>query len=68
MLSPDNLDDIDPEQYVQRNREELLVLIRRSDDPFARACAWTLLDRYTPDNELDDLHDELDAVIGRAGK
>ena len=60
--------DIDPEEYVKENRKQVLAVVRGSDDPFARACAWALLDRYTPDNELDELHDELDAVVERRGK
>jgi hypothetical protein len=60
-----DIDDIDPETYVQENRDRLVQIIRHSDDPFARACAWTMLDRYTPDREIDELHDELDSVTNR---
>jgi len=60
-----DVDDIDPEEYVQENREEVIRVIRHSDDAFTRACAWTLLDRYTPDQDLDELHDELDLVARR---
>lgn len=60
-----DIDDIDPETYVQENRDRLVQIIRHSDDPFARACAWTMLDRYTPDQEIDELHDELDSVTNR---
>lgn len=56
-----DIDDIDPETYVQENRDRLVQIIRHSDDPFARACAWTMLDRYTPDREID----ELDSVTNR---
>lgn len=57
--------DIDPEKYVAENRKQLLAVIRGSDDPFIRACAWALLDRYTTDTDLEQLHDELDAIVNR---
>ena len=53
---------VDPEEYVQENRETIITIIRQSNDPFSRACAWALLDRYTPDPELQELHEELDAI------
>jgi predicted Zn-ribbon and HTH transcriptional regulator len=66
-LSDATESDADPEQFVEENREQILTLIRRSDDPFTRAAAWTLLDRYTPDNELDDIEAELKMVADRRG-
>lgn len=57
-----DVEDINPEEYVQENRNRVIRIVRHCDDPFARACAWTLLDRYTPDKDLEQLHDELDAV------
>ncbi len=60
-----DIDDIDPETFVEENRERLVQIIRHSDDPFARACAWAMLDRYTPDREIDELHEELDNVTNR---
>ncbi|MFA9503250.1 hypothetical protein ACERIM_10760 [Natrinema sp. H-ect1] len=65
MNALDSVEEVDPETFIRKNREKVLAVIRQSDDPFARACAWTLLDRYTPDKELDRLHDELDTVIKR---
>lgn len=66
-LSDATESDVNPEQLVEENREQILTLIRRSDDPFTRAAAWTLLDRYTPDNELDDIETELETVADRRG-
>lgn len=43
----------------------MIALIRATDDDLTRAQVWALLDRYTPDNDLQDLHDELDAIVGR---
>lgn len=64
-MSQPDIGDVDPEEFVRENRERILTIIRRSDDPFSRACAWVILDRYTPDNDLDELHDELDEVARR---
>lgn len=60
-----DIEDVDPEEFVQEHRERIIRVIRHSDDPFTRACAWTLLDRYTRDEDLKQLHDELDAVAER---
>lgn len=59
---PRDVSDIDPEEYVSEHRQQLLTLVRRSDDPFTRACAWTLLDRHTPDNSYQELKEELRIV------
>lgn len=58
-----DVDAVDPEEYVREHRERIVQVIRHSDDPFARACAWVLLDRYTPDRDLEDLRDELDQIV-----
>lgn len=39
--------------------ESLERVIRHSSNPYARACAWTLLDLVCDDPELADLQDEL---------
>jgi hypothetical protein len=39
-------------------------VIRNSNDAFARACAWTLLDRVTPPNDVEQLREEFEKVIG----
>lgn len=56
---------VDPEEYVRENREKVVAIIKNSDDAFTRACAWTLLDRYTPDREVEELEEELRAVLER---
>lgn len=58
-----DVERVDAEEYVRENRERIVRVIRHSDDPFARACAWVLLDRYTPDRDLEELREELDAVV-----
>lgn len=60
-----DVDEVDPEEYVREHRGRIVEIIRHSDDPFARACAWVLLDRYTPDQDLEDLRDELDEISRR---
>jgi len=67
-ISTPSINDVDPEEYVAENREKILTIIRRSDDPFARACAWVLLDRYTPDKDLAELEKELQIVAEQGGK
>jgi predicted Zn-ribbon and HTH transcriptional regulator len=56
---------LDPDVYVRENREKILAVIKNSDDPYTRACAWTLLDRHTPEKDLEELKDELDALVNR---
>ena len=56
-------DDTDPETFAQEHREELINVIRHSDDAFARAAAWTLLDRSTPDQDVEELEEEFDTVV-----
>jgi hypothetical protein len=56
---------IDTEEFVRQNRREIIAIIRTSDDPFTRACAWALLDKYTPDLDASELHQELDEIIGK---
>jgi hypothetical protein len=53
------------DEYVRENREKIIGVIRNSDDTYTRACAWTLLDRYTPDKDIEDLKDELDTIANR---
>lgn len=55
-------DDINPEEYVEENRKEILRIIQSTDDSFMRACAWALLDKYSSNEGIDALHEELDAV------
>lgn len=57
--------DLDPDEYVRENREKIVAVIRNSDDAYTRACAWTLLDRHTPEKDLEELKDELDTIARR---
>jgi len=59
-MDPTRFDDV--EAYVQENREMLVRVLRHSNDEFARACAWTLLDEGSSEPELEQLQDELEAI------
>ncbi len=58
MASPEE----NPEEFVRENQERILAVIRRTEDPFMRACAWALLDRFTPNQSLEEIREELDVV------
>jgi len=53
-------DDI--EAYVRDNRERLERVVRHSNDPYARACAWTILDAGSDQPELERLQEELEQL------
>lgn len=46
------------EQYAKENTDELVEIIRHSSDSFARAMAWTVLDRGLSDPEIEQLQRE----------
>lgn len=50
------------EAYVADNRERLERVVRHSNDPYARACAWTILDAGTDQPELERLQEELERL------
>ncbi|WP_254535273.1 hypothetical protein [Halomarina litorea] len=62
-----DIDDIDEETYVRENREQIKAVIKHSEDEFARACAWVLLDKYSDDADLDTLAEELDTLRNQRG-
>ncbi len=53
-------DDI--EQFVDENRESIERVLRHSNDAYARACAWALLDAGSDDPDIEDLQRELDQI------
>jgi len=55
-----NYDDV--ESFVNDNREMLERVLRHSNDSFARACAWALIDAGSDQPELEQLQRELDAL------
>ena len=54
---------IDAKEFVQQNRRKIIAIIRSSDDPFMRAYAWALLDKYTSNTDGSELHQELDEIL-----
>lgn len=57
-----DIGSIDPEEYVRTHEDQLKNIIRHSSDQFARACAWTLLDRYSENPSLEELQMEQDRI------
>ena len=54
------------QQYVDENADRLRRVIRHSDDTYARACAWALLDVGSDGPELQQLRNELESVENTA--
>jgi hypothetical protein len=53
-------DNID--QFVDENRDSIERVLRHSNNAYARACAWTLLDAGSDDPDIDALQRELDQL------
>lgn len=51
----------DPEMIVDEHREMLVRVLRHSSDPYARACAWTLLDAGSDAPTLEQVESEIQA-------
>lgn len=49
----------DPETIVDEHREMLVRVLRHSSDPYARACAWTLLDAGSDAPKLEQIESEI---------
>lgn len=50
------------ESYVEENRDSLERVLRHSNDTFARACAWALIDAGSEPPEIDQLQHELETL------
>lgn len=68
MLDINNLDDTDPETFVQENRDTIITVIRQSTDPLARSFAWVLLDRYSEPPTKEELLRERETVTRRRAR
>lgn len=55
------------ESYVDDNRERLTRVLRHSSDPFARACAWAIIDAGSSGADLEVLRRELETLAEREG-
>ena len=51
-----------PEAFVDDNREMLVRILRHSNNAYARACAWAILDAGSDAPDLDTLQRELAAI------
>lgn len=60
MTSLDSYDSVDA--FVDENREMLERVLRHSNDTYARACAWALIDAGSDAPDLDRLQQELDTL------
>lgn len=52
----------DVSRYVDENGDRLRRVIRNSNDTYARACAWAILDAGSDGPELEQLRRELEEV------
>ena len=50
------------EEFVDEHREMLERVLRHSDNAYARACAWALIDAGSDAPEIDRLQQELEVV------
>lgn len=50
------------EQFVDDNRESIERVLQHSNNSYARACAWALLDAGSDDPDIEDLQRELDQL------
>ena len=50
------------EEFVEDHRQMLERVLRHSNSPYARACAWALIDAGSDAPEIDRLQRELETV------
>ena len=50
---------LSPRSNGQIDQEQLERVIRHSGNPFARACAWVLLDQLLDEPDIEELEEEL---------
>lgn len=54
------MSEMNPEQFVQENKDSIRRILRHSDDKFTRAMCLAALVRYGDDPDIEDLHEELE--------
>lgn len=54
-----------PEAFVADNQEMLVRILRHSNNAYARACAWAILDAGSDAPDLDKLQRELATLQDR---
>jgi hypothetical protein len=55
-------DDQSVREFVEANREMLERVLRHSNNAYARACAWALIDAGSDAPDIARLQEELEAV------
>jgi hypothetical protein len=58
---------IDPDEYVQNNREELVDIIKHGNDDFVRALALAALVEYGSDPAIEKVRQELELAAEMNG-
>jgi hypothetical protein len=60
-------EDVSPDEYVRRNRETLVEVIKHGTDPFVRALALAALVEYGEEPDLERVRHQLDRAVDREG-
>jgi len=55
------------DEFVAENREMLIRVLRHSNNEYARACAWALLDKGGDAPDLEQLQRELGTLQKQRG-
>ena len=56
---------VDAQNGEELDPDQLKRVLRHSGNPYARACAWVLLDRLLDEPDLEDLEEELRSLRTR---
>jgi hypothetical protein len=56
---------VDAQNREKLDPDQLKRVLRHSGNPYARACAWVLLDRLLEEPDLEDLEKELRSLRDR---
>lgn len=54
--------DEDVREYVQENRDLIVDVLRYSQDPYARACAFVLLKHGGTERDVDAIEADLETL------
>jgi hypothetical protein len=52
----------DPSEYVRRHRDQLVDIIKHSNDVFTRSLCIAAIVEYGADPQIDDIIDDLRAI------
>lgn len=54
------MSSIDPDQYVEENKDQLSHVIKHSNDQFVRSLCLAALVEYGGEGDIDEVQDELE--------